>query len=36
MAERPRTFRVFVSSTFKDLEEERNVLLEHVRNAIRS
>lgn len=25
-----KTFRVFVSSTFKDLEEERNHLREHV------
>jgi NACHT domain- and WD repeat-containing protein len=30
MPEAPRTFRVFVSSTFKDLEEERNVLLKEV------
>jgi NACHT domain- and WD repeat-containing protein len=35
MAERPRTFRVFVSSTFKDLEQERNVLLEHVYPSLR-
>jgi WD40 repeat protein len=30
MAERARTFRVFVSSTFRDLDAERNVLLERV------
>ena len=30
MAEAARTFRVFVSSTFKDLEAERNVLQEQV------
>ena len=30
MAEAARTFRVFVSSTFKDLEAERNVLQERV------
>ncbi len=30
MAEAARTFRVFVSSTFKDLEAERNILQEQV------
>jgi Domain of unknown function (DUF4062)/NACHT domain len=34
--ERPRTFRVFVSSTFDDLEAERNALAQHVYPALRS
>ena len=34
-AERPRTFRLFVSSTFRDLEEERNILRERVYPALR-
>jgi hypothetical protein len=34
-AEQPRVFRLFVSSTFKDLEEERNVLRERVYPALR-
>lgn len=30
MAEASRTFRIFISSTFSDLKEERNALQEHV------
>jgi len=30
MPKTTRTFRVFVSSTFEDLREERNALQEHV------
>ena len=30
MAQASKTFRIFVSSTFSDLKEERNALQEHV------
>ena len=35
MAEMTKTFRVFVSSTFKDLEAERNYFREHVYERLR-
>lgn len=36
MAEPSRTFRLFVSSTFEDLEAERNALHEHVYPELRA
>src|SRR5688572_27102640 len=35
MAREPRTFRVFVSSTFSDLRAERDALQQHVWPALR-